>query len=151
MKLQITSASGNILTVDRFEKISLMTESGEITILPGHEPLLSAVRPGILRTAYFIGNKIHTTDYATGGGVVNISPDACVVVADIIESEDKLSDTEYIESQKKEAEALIKAYREENGETIDPHKLIELEYELLKYTAMHKLGQKFHESHGTRK
>jgi F-type H+-transporting ATPase subunit epsilon len=152
MKLQITSASGNILTTERFEKISLMTEAGEITILPGHEPLLSALRPGILHAAYFVGNKIHTTDYATGGGVVNISPDACIIVADMVESEDKLSDVQYIESQKKEAEALVKAYREENGAVIDPKKLIELEYELLKYTAMHRLGQKFHDtSTGTRK
>lgn len=31
-----------------------MTESGEITILPGHEPLLSAVRPGILSVEYYL-------------------------------------------------------------------------------------------------
>jgi F0F1-type ATP synthase epsilon subunit len=33
MNLIITSASGNILSAEKFEKISLMTESGEITIL----------------------------------------------------------------------------------------------------------------------
>lgn len=143
MQLQITSASGNILSAESFARVSIMTEDGEITILPGHEPLLSAVRPGILHAEYYVGHKVHTGEYATGGWVLNISPESCTIVADVIESEDKLSDLDYIESQKQEAENMMKAYREENGATIDPKKLIELEYELLKYTAMHRLGQKF--------
>jgi F0F1-type ATP synthase epsilon subunit len=67
MQLVITSASGNILSAERFERVVVMTEDGEITILPHHEPLLSAIRPGILHVEYFVGGKIHTADYATGG------------------------------------------------------------------------------------
>ena len=52
MKLQITSASGNILETENFVRITLMTESGEITVLPHHEPLLSAIRPGIMTVEY---------------------------------------------------------------------------------------------------
>lgn len=70
----------------------------------------------------------------------------------MIENGDHLTDLEYIESQKKEAEMLMKSYHEENGTTTDPARLIELEYELLKYTAMHRLGQKHHlEQMGARK
>ena len=54
MNLLITSASGNILQADTFARISIVTEDGEITVLPGHEPLLSAIRPGILSVDYFI-------------------------------------------------------------------------------------------------
>lgn len=150
MNLLITSASGNILQADTFARISIMTEDGEITVLPGHEPLLSAIRPGILTVDYFIGSKPHFAEYATGGGVLNISPQVCTILADVVVSDDSLTDLEYIESQKKEAEELIKAYREENGTVIDPVKLLEIEYELLKYTAMHHLGKKFHD-HGGRK
>jgi F-type H+-transporting ATPase subunit epsilon len=151
MKLIITSASGNILSADQFARISIMTEDGEITVLPGHEPLLSAIRPGVLSVEYFVWNKVHTAEYATGGGVLNISPEVCTILADVVVADDTLSDSEYIESQKKEAEDMMIAYRAENGAAIDPKKLIELEYELLKYTAMHHLGKKFHENHGTRK
>ncbi|MBC7498105.1 hypothetical protein H7170_00515 [Candidatus Gracilibacteria bacterium] len=151
MKLIITSASGNILSADQFARISIMTEDGEITVLPGHEPLLSAIRPGILSVEYFIGGKIHTAEYVTGGGVLNISPEVCTILADVVVADDTLTDSEYIESQKKEAQEMMIAYRAENGSAIDPKKLIELEYELLKYTAMHHLGKKFHENHGTRK
>lgn len=84
--------------------------------------------------------------------MLNISPESCTIVADVIENGDHLTDLEYIESQKKEAERLMKSYHDENGSAIDPHRLIELEYELLKYTAMHRLGQKHHlEQLGARK
>ena len=150
MKLLITSASGNILQSDTFARISIVTEDGEITVLPGHEPLLSAIRPGILSVDYFIGSKPHSAEYVTGGGALNISPSICTILADVVVADDTLTDLEYIENQKKEAEALVKSYREENGATKDPKRLVEIEYELLKYTAMHHLGKKYHE-HGSRK
>jgi F-type H+-transporting ATPase subunit epsilon len=151
MQLIITSASGNILSADQFVRVSIMTEDGEITVLPGHEPLLSAIRPGVLSVEYYIGGKVHTAEYATGGGVLNISPAVCTILADVVVSDDTLTDTDYIESQKKEAESMMADYRTEHGAAIDPKKLIELEYELLKYTAMHHLGKKFHDNAGSRK
>ena len=145
MNLSIVSASGNILESDNFTRITLMTEMGEITVLPGHEPLLSAIRPGIMSLEYTsLDKKIIQAEYVSGGGVINISPESVTIVADVITNGDTLTDLEYIESQKKEAEALMQNYREENGSAIDPKRLIDLEYELLKYTAMHRLGQKHH-------
>jgi F-type H+-transporting ATPase subunit epsilon len=145
MKLTITSASGNVLDTDNFSRITLMTEMGEIGVLPGHEPLLSAIRPGIMSIEYIDKDKKSVMiDYASGGGVINISPESVTIVADVIENGDHLTDLAYIERQKKEAEELMKSYREENGDKIDPKRLIDLEYELLKYTAMHRLGQKYH-------
>ena len=145
MKHQITSASWNILNVESFSRISIMTEMGEITVLPGHEPLLGAIRPGIMSIDYIdaSGSEVHG-EYVSGGGVINISPESCVIVADMIENGDTFSDLEYIESQKKEAEEMMRSYREENGVAVDPKRLIELEYELLKYSAMHRLGQRYH-------
>ncbi len=100
---------------------------------------------------YFIGNKLHNGEYATGGGVLNISPESCMIVADMVEHSDGLTDLEYIEIQKQEAAQMVKDYQDENGSTTDPHRLIELEYELLKYTAMHQLGLKHHIPHGGRR
>ncbi|MBC7503438.1 hypothetical protein H7169_00505 [Candidatus Gracilibacteria bacterium] len=151
MKLIIISASSNILSADTFARITLMTEDGEITVLPGHEPLLSAIRPGVLFVEYYVGSKSYTAEYVTGGGVLNISPEVCTILADVVVADDTLTDMEYIDTQKKEAEELMKVYKEEHGAAIDPKKLIEMEYELLKYTAMHHLGKKFHENTGSRK
>ena len=44
----------------------------------------------------------------------------------------------------------MKSYKSEQKTPVDPKRLIEIEYELLKYTAMHRLGKKFQES-GARK
>lgn len=81
--------------------------------------------------------------------MLNISHEVCTIVADVVVAEDTLTDLEYIESQKKEAEAMMNSYRAENGTAIDPKKLVEMEYELLKFTAMHRLGQKFHDNGAT--
>lgn len=63
-----------------------MTEMGEITVLPHHEPLLSAIRPGIMTIEYDdIGGKKIIADFASGGGVINISPESVTIVADMIE------------------------------------------------------------------
>lgn len=83
--------------------------------------------------------------------MLNISPETCVIVADMVQKDDTLTDLEYIESQKKEAERLIKEFRSEGGTVTDPHQLIALEYELLKYTAMHRLGKQYQENKGGRK
>ncbi len=149
MKLQITSASGNILETHSFIRITLMTESGEITVLPHHEPLLSAIRPGIMTVEYQNETQNIVKDFAIGGGVLNISPESITIVADVIENGDHLTDLDYIDAQKKEAEELMRSYREENGDKVDPKRLIELEYELLKYTAMHRLGERYHVEQGT--
>lgn len=149
MRLVITSASGNILDTDNFSRITLMTESWEITVLPHHEPLLSAIRPGIMTIEYLKDSTPIVKEFVSGGGVINISPESLTIVADVIENGDHLTDLEFIESQKKEAEALMRSYREENGEKIDPKRLIELEYELLKYTAMHRLGQRYQHENTT--
>ena len=86
MQLIITSASGNILQVEVFHRITLMTEMGEITVLPNHEPLLSAIRPGIMTVEYEdTSGKMTTADFASGGGVINISPESITIVADMIE------------------------------------------------------------------
>ena len=66
MKLQITSASGNILETDNFSRITLMTESGEITVLAHHEPLLSAIRPGIMTIEYTTHGQIEKQEFVTG-------------------------------------------------------------------------------------
>lgn len=81
-------------------------------------------------------------EYATGGGVVQISSDGVVIIADVVESADNLTDLEYIEAQKQEAEKIMKQFREENPDWADPKRLQEIEYDILKYTAMSELGRR---------
>lgn len=138
MKITLTSASGNLLSLENFESISLMTENGQITILPGHEPLLSVVRPGILSLKYFDGEK-KEAEYVTGGGVVTIDEDVVTIVIDSLDDANSLSDEEEIARKKQEAESMMNAYKNENSSSKSAQELMELEYEYLKYAAMQEL------------
>jgi F-type H+-transporting ATPase subunit epsilon len=55
--------------------VILPTGAGQITVLPGHEPLLSQIVPGVITVRR---NKTdadhHLEHFATYGGVVEISP-----------------------------------------------------------------------------
>lgn len=117
-----------------------MTENWQITILPHHEPLLSVVRPGILKITYTEKNKQKTEEYATGGGVVTITPDDVTIVIDSLNSADQITDdADEIEKKKQEAEALIAEYRNQNKTEKSAKELMELEYQYLKYAAMQEL------------
>jgi F0F1-type ATP synthase epsilon subunit len=146
MNLKIVSQSGIVSELSSFASVSLMTESGMVTILPHHEPLLSAIQPGILSLTYMGKNdSLHTKEYVLGGGVLNIGPNDCTIIADLVDDAEGITDIEYIRAQKEEAERLVAMYREENSETIDPERLIAIEKDLLRYTLMHELGKKYHD------
>ena len=153
MRFELISPSQTVLSVESIVALTVMTEAGEITGMPHHEPLISALRPGILHVSYYVGHKVHESTYVTGGGVLSVSNDSVAIIADFVQDEHDLQDAEFIEAQKTEAEHIVQDFRANNGSIVDPRKLIEVEYDLLKYTAMHQLARKFAESRppGTRK
>lgn len=67
MRFALISPSEVVLSVESIVSLTVMTEAGEITIMPKHEPLISALRPGILHVSYYVGHKIHENTYVTGG------------------------------------------------------------------------------------
>lgn len=139
MKITLTSASGNLFSSDNFEKITLMTENGQITILPWHEPLLSVVRPGILSLVHLDDGQQKTEEFVTGGGVVTVAHDDVTIVIDSLDGTDSLSDADEIANKKKEAEEMLQKYRNENETDKSAKELMELEYQYLKYAAMQEL------------
>ena len=151
MKIQITSASWDILSSDSFVSVTLMTESGEITVLPGHEPMISVVRPGILHVEYADEGKNVSHDYATGGGVISITSDRVTIIAESVEWNEALSDVDMIEQKKKEAEAMMKSYQAEHKGDMDPKHVIDLEYEFLRYTALHELHKRMQHNPNARR
>lgn len=141
MNLSIISQTGSILSLDSFLSVNLKTEDGVLTILPDHEPLLSALVPGIMELQYTQDGVSVTKSFVTGGGVVNISPHEVSILADLVDSEDSLTDLEYIEAQKQEAARLVEIYKDD--EKIDLDRLMAIEKDLMRYTLMHELGKKY--------
>ena len=105
MHLSLTSISGTALTSEHFEKAIITTSSGVITILPGHEPMITALSPGIAQ----IMCDGREYKYALGGGVAEITPTSVRILADMIE--DGGHDLGEIAARKSLAIASMNEYR----------------------------------------
>lgn len=151
MNITITSAQGSIFTHDTFDRITMMTEMGEITILPGHEPLLSVIRPGIMRVDYTHDWEQYNDEYITGGGVLTITRDEIVMVIDSIDDISDLDTGDNIERLKNEAREMLKVYHNEHTTDINAQEAMELEFQYLKYAAMHEFIKKTHVHSGGRR
>lgn len=84
--------------------VILPTASGQITVLPGHEPLLSQLVPGIIVIRRNKGDAdTHLEEYATYGGVLEISRDGVRVLVDEATHGDEVN---LAEAQKAHDEAV---------------------------------------------
>lgn len=80
MKLAIVTPEEQALSVDADEVVA-PGENGELGILPGHIPLISALRPGVLTVVR--GGK--RTYYAVSSGFVEIEAEQVSVLTDSCE------------------------------------------------------------------
>ncbi|HSH55538.1 MAG TPA: ATP synthase F1 subunit epsilon [Candidatus Limnocylindrales bacterium] len=92
MNLELITLSGVKYKADAYSVV-LPTAGGEITVLPGHEPLLAALVPGA------ISIRKHKDDteldhYATYGGVVEVSPERTRVLVDEADNDDEINQAE---------------------------------------------------------
>ncbi|MDD2565418.1 MAG: ATP synthase F1 subunit epsilon [Candidatus Gracilibacteria bacterium] len=134
MKFKLTSIKKKVLELDNIDSAIIPTKAGEITILDTHEPLISALKPGILRIK--IGSKEEL--YAIGGGVLETDGVSLNIIADMVE-DGKGLDIEDIKAKKAEAKNLLEKYMEENR-TMDMAYYIELETQFLKESAKEQLA-----------
>ncbi|WP_434778989.1 F0F1 ATP synthase subunit epsilon [Neisseria sp. Ec49-e6-T10] len=81
------------------------TEMGEVGIYPNHEPLLSKVRPGVLRLQ--IENQKEELLLAVSGGILEVQPNAVTVLSEIAVRSDDL-DEKRAQAAKEEAEKRLK-------------------------------------------
>jgi len=63
MKFQLISVNKKVLDLEKVDSIIVPTQSGEITILPKHVPLVSSLQPGVLIVKF----QKETQKYAIGG------------------------------------------------------------------------------------
>ena len=88
------------------DAITLPTQSGEITVLPGHAALSTLLAPGEMRVKQ---QKTETT-LAVSTGFVKIAANAITILADTAERSEEL-ELEAIEKAKAEADAALKNVR----------------------------------------
>lgn len=103
MNLELVSLDGIKFSAEAYS-IILPTAAGEINVLPGHEPLLSLLVPGVITIRK---NKAdtdyHLEHYATYGGVLEIMPGKVRVLVDEATHGDEINEAE---AQRAHDEAL---------------------------------------------
>ena len=68
-----------LLVSQAVEMVVVPGAEGDIGVLPGHAPLISNVRPGII--AVFEGNKVAQRIFVAGG-FAEVTPERCTVLAE---------------------------------------------------------------------
>ena len=84
---------------------------GEMGILPHHAPLLTTLKPGVLRVRYRGREEL----FAISGGVMEVRPDIVTVLADAAERADEI-DISRAEEARRRAEVSLQAGLAHNSE-----------------------------------
>jgi F-type H+-transporting ATPase subunit epsilon len=88
---------------NEIDQATLPTQDGEITVLPNHIPLISALKPGDL----MIKKDGEEIDLAVSGGIVEVQNNEITILADTAERAEEI-DLARAEEARKQAEDLKK-------------------------------------------
>jgi len=104
ISFEITTPERSVFKAEDIDELSLPTQTGEITILPNHIPLVSALVPGEVR----IKRGAEMQLLAVSGGFIEVQPKSKVVVlADTAERAEEIN-IEIVEAARRKAEELMK-------------------------------------------
>ncbi len=110
LSVHVVTAEREIYTEDGVDEVIAPGIQGELTVLPQHAPLLTMIRPGILRLVKG-GDE---TDVAITGGFLEVKDDRVTILADAAERAEEI-DTVRAEEARRRAERTL----EERGDTAD--------------------------------
>lgn len=103
IKFELVSPERILLSVDA-EQVELPGSEGDFTVLPGHAPVISTLRPGTIHSRSKEGKK----SIFVKSGFVEVQPDGVVVLADSAFITDEV-DVRHIEDELKSTEAALAA------------------------------------------
>lgn len=114
MNFELVTLDGVKFKAEAYSVI-LPTASGQITVLPGHEPLLSQLVPGVITIRRQRSDPdYHLEHYATYGGVLEIGKNGVRVLVDEATHGDEIS----VEEAQKAHDAAL-ALRKEAKDQVE--------------------------------
>lgn len=99
-----------VVMKEEVRQVTAPTAMGEITILPGHVPVVGLLKPGVIEAMTVDGRR---EVMAVSGGLIEVMAGKVVVLADTAEKAAELDEAR-IEEAKKRAEALKEAAQHED-------------------------------------
>ena len=101
--VDVVSAEGQIFS-GLAGIVSLPGESGEPGALPGHTPLLTRIRPGMVRIK--VPNQVEEEIVFVAGGLLEVQPNLVTVLADTAIRGHDLDEAKAMDSKRRAEEAL---------------------------------------------
>jgi F-type H+-transporting ATPase subunit epsilon len=105
LRVEIVSAERQLLAEDDVDMVVAPGTEGTLGILPKHAALLTLLNPGVLR----IKKNGQESEFAVGGGFLQVNHDRVLVLADTAEREDEIDETRAQEARDKAEAALQEA------------------------------------------
>ena len=91
---ELVSLDGIKFSEDVYE-IILPTMDGEIGVMPGHMPLVSVAKPGVILVRRSAADRDDSRDvFAISGGAIEVSGDTLRVLVDEADNSDEISEEE---------------------------------------------------------
>lgn len=115
IQLQLVSPSGMIFD-EPVDGVIIMTEMGQITVLPWHSPLVSILEPGEM----IVQNDGTERAFAIAGGVLEISENVLRILADSAEMPNDID----IEKSEQRAKELAKELQEKEKMDITSYNML---------------------------
>lgn len=101
LQLQIVTPEGRAFS-DDVDQVIVPGAEGELGILPGHIPFVTAIKPGELRAIQ--GGK--TVELAVGDGFVEVTSKHVIVLTDVALKEEEINEHEVEEAIARAQQAL---------------------------------------------
>ena len=87
MKLTLVTPEKRVLIGQEVREVTLPAHKGELNILPGHQPMITTLVPGVIRYKTIEGKDVAAS---INWGYCNISPEGINVLAEMVEAADEI-------------------------------------------------------------
>ncbi|MFZ7186866.1 F0F1 ATP synthase subunit epsilon [Avibacterium avium] len=114
LNLTVVSAEESIFT-GQVKSIQATGIEGELGILPGHTPLLTAIKPGIVKLTLENGNE--EVIYVSGG-FLEVQPNVVTVLADVAIRGKELDGDRILEAKRQAEQNIVANVKDANYEML---------------------------------
>jgi len=112
LSVHVVTAEREVYTEDGVDEVVAPGIQGELTVLPSHAPLLTMIKPGIMRLVK--GND--ETDVAITGGFLEVKDDRVTILADAAERAEEIDEVRAEEARRRAERTLEE--REDTAELV---------------------------------
>lgn len=102
LSVHVVTAEREVYAEDGVNEVVVPGIEGELTILPQHAPLLTMIRPGVMR----IGKDGEDIDVAMAGGFMEVRDDRVTILADAAERAEEIDAVRAEEARRAAERAL---------------------------------------------